>query len=337
MCADRCLPAPAPAAAAGLPGDLIDDLAALLGPANVRLDERVGRYTTWKVGGPAAVLCVANSADLLRRAVELVRAAGCRFIVVGRGSNLLVDDAGIDGVVIVNRAASLLIEGVTVRAESGVLLSVLARQTVAAGLVGLEWCHDIPGSVGGAVVSNAGANGGAMADVVRSVNVLTVEGAVRELDAPELHFGYRHSILRAEGMVPAAARPVVLAACFALRSGHVAAVNVKETMSVQRARRKATQPGGASAGSVFKNPPGDSAGRLVESVGLKGAHRGDAQVSTLHANFIVTGPRAMARDVLSLIGLMRRRVREAQGVELEPEVQFVRQDLAIGPPPWEDA
>lgn len=335
MPADSYVSTPAPASSARLPNDLIEALAALIGPANVRRAERVGRYTTWRVGGPAALLCVAGSAELLRRTVELVRAAGFRFIVVGRGSNLLVDDAGIDGVVIVNRATSLLIESATVRAESGVLLSVLARQTVAAGLVGLEWCHDIPGSVGGAVVSNAGANGGAMADVVRSVRVLTVEGAVRELDAPELHFGYRHSILRAESMVPAAARPVVLEARFALRSGQVGAV--KEAMSAQRARRKATQPGGASAGSVFKNPPGDSAGRLVESVGLKGAHSGDAQVSTLHANFVVTGPRATARDVLSLISLMRGRVRAERGVELEPEVQYVRQDLAIGPPPWEDA
>src|SRR5690242_6360900 len=125
MCADRLRPALASASSAGAPGDLVEALAALLGPANVRRDERVGRYTTWRVGGPAAVLCVAGSADLLRRTVELVRAAGCPFIVVGRGSNLLVDDAGIDGAVIVNRATSLLIEGATVRAESGVLLSVL--------------------------------------------------------------------------------------------------------------------------------------------------------------------------------------------------------------------
>jgi UDP-N-acetylmuramate dehydrogenase len=251
--------------------------------------------------------------------------------VLGRGSNVLVDDAGFDGTVIVNRAEGLSIEGATVHAESGVLLSVLARRTVAAGLVGLEWCHDIPGTVGGAVVNNAGANGGAIADVLRRARVLPVGGAAREMDAAELQFDYRHSALRAEVAVPTHARPVVLTACFAVQRGAVEAI--KERMAAQRARRKATQPGGASAGSVFKNPPGDSAGRLVESVGLKGARHGDAAVSTLHANFIVNGPRATAADVLARVALMRQRVYAAHGVELEPEVQFVWRDGHIGPPP----
>jgi UDP-N-acetylmuramate dehydrogenase len=149
------------------------------------------------------------------------------------------------------------------------------------------------------------------------------------MEAAEMDFGYRHSSLRREQPEPAGARPVVLEAAFALRHGEVSAI--KQRMAAQRERRKATQPGGASAGSVFKNPPGDSAGRLVESVKLKGAGSGDAMISTLHANFIVNGPRATARDVLDLITLMRRRVREERGVELQPEVQFVSHDGRIGP------
>ena len=221
--------------------------------------------------------------------------------------------------------------GVAVHAESGVLLSVLARQTATRGLVGLEWCHDIPGSLGGAVVNNAGANGGAIADVLRAVRVLPSVGPAHEIAASALSFAYRRSALRSEVAVPAGARPVVLEARFELQWGD--AGQITQRMAAQRARRKATQPGGASAGSVFKNPPTASAGYLVESVGLKGARCGDALISTVHANFIVTGPRATAADVLALVALMRRRVRDHCGVDLEPEVQFVQRGGCIGPPP----
>ena len=335
---------------------LVQALSDLLGADNVRAHERVARYTTWRVGGPAALLCVIHDTCALARTVALVRDTSLPWLVLGRGSNVLVDDAGVDGVVILNRAAGLAIDRgpreaalagdrrrgpgatrcagsqqVTVHAESGVLLSVLARQTAARGLVGLEWCHDIPGSLGGAVVNNAGANGGAIADVLRAVRVLPSSGPAHEIEASALSFAYRRSALRSEVVVPAGARPVVLDARFTLQRGD--AGQITRCMAAQRARRKATQPGGASAGSVFKNPPADSAGRLVERVGLKGARCGDALISTLHANFIVTGPRATAADVLALVALMRRRVRDHCGVDLEPEVQFVQRGGCIGPPP----
>ena len=309
---------------------LAQALGDVVGAGNVRANERVARHTTWRVGGPAALLCVAHDARALARTVEFVREAGVPWLVLGRGSNVLVDDAGLDGVVILNRAAGLCIEGTAVHAESGVLLSVLARQTAARGLVGLEWCHDIPGTLGGAVVNNAGANGGAIADVLRSARVLPAGEPPRTLDASALAFAYRHSALRCEVAVPAGTRPVLLDARFDLQPGD--AGQIRQRMAAQRERRKATQPGGASAGSVFKNPPIESAGRLVESVGLKGARCGDAAISTLHANFIVTGPRATAADVLALIALMRRRVRAHRSVDLEPEVQFVQRDGCIGPP-----
>jgi UDP-N-acetylmuramate dehydrogenase len=314
--------------------DVVRRLAEFLAPGDVQVDARVARYTTWRVGGPARLLCVVRDGEELRRAVETVRAAGLSWIVIGRGSNVLVDDAGVEGAVIVNRADALTIEGATVRAESGVLLGVLARRTVGAGLLGLEWCHDIPGSVGGAVVNNAGANGGAMADALRSVRLLPVEGDAREELAEELHFGYRRSALRREEPVRADERPVVLGATFELARGEVAAI--KERMGAQRERRKRTQPGGASAGSTFKNPEGDSAGRLVESLGLKGYTAGDAAISTLHANFIVCGPRATAAAVLALVAHARRRVLAERGVALESEIQYVYRDGRVGPPPLKE-
>ena len=319
--------------------DVARRLAEFLGPGDVQAGARVARYTTWRVGGTARLLCVARDGERLRRAVETMRGAGLPWIVLGRGSNVLVDDAGVEGAVIVNRADALTIEGATARAESGVLLGVLARRTVEAGLLGLEWCHDIPGSVGGAVVNNAGANGGAMADVLRSVLLAPAGGdgtapAVREETAEGLRFGYRRSLLRREEPMRADERPVVLSATFELARGEVGAI--KERMGAQRERRKRTQPGGASAGSTFKNPEGDSAGRLVESLGLKGYTVGDASISTMHANFIVAGPRATAADVLALVAYARRRVRAEYGVVLEPEIQYIYHDGRVGPPPLKD-
>lgn len=306
------------------------ELTTALGVENVRAGAPASRYTTWRVGGAAELLCMVHSVEALCKAVRIVRAAGLPWLVLGRGSNVLIDDAGFAGVMIINRADGLSIDGTDVRAESGVLLSVLARRTVASGLVGLAWCHDIPGTVGGAVVNNAGANGGSMADVVRAARLLTLDGTICRIDTADLDFGYRHSALRAEAAVPAGGRSVVLDVWFTLSDGDT--FDITKEMHVQRARRKATQPGGASAGSVFKNPPGDSAGRLIDAAGLKGLRAGDAAVSQLHGNFIVTGPRACAGDVLELIGRMRQCVRDEFGVDLQPEVQSVSRDGCIGPP-----
>ncbi len=311
-------------------GVVLDELRRIVGAANVREDAPLDRLTTWRVGGKALATCTVADVSALERAVRVVAAAGMPWLVLGRGSNVLIGDAGFPGVVIVNRADELALHGPAVTAASGALLSVLARRTVAAGLVGLEWCHDIPGSVGGAVMSNAGANGGAIADVLESVRMLMPDGSSGDCPAEALAFGYRRSALRAEMPLPCWERPVVLTARFHLTVGDV--VDIKRRMTQQRARRKATQPGGASAGSVFKNPPGDSAGRLIEQAGLKGLRCGDASISTLHANFIVTGPRATAGDVLQLITLARTAVERAAGIRLEPEVQLVTAEGRIGPP-----
>ena len=412
-----------------VPDLLVRRLQDALGVADVHRDAAVARYTTWRVGGPAALLAVARDAEQLRNAAEVVRDAGLPWLVLGRGSNVLVCDEGVRGVVIVNRADALRIEGTTLWAESGALLSVLARRTTAAGLEGLEWCHDIPGSVGGAVVSNAGAHGSSMSDVLRRVRVLPPWGDAVDWDAAALDFGYRRSILRegqpspparddwplgpsrgptvqralpaagegsmdgqhappfplhgtaplllepgegglaatrqagfdagaherADSDLPSPAHeraapvspspahgrggwgvrvPVVLEAVCELRRADTTEVQAR--MAAHRERRKRTQPGGASAGSVFKNPPGDSAGRLIESLGLKGARHGDATISDVHANFIVGGPRATAADVVALVALARRRVRAAYGLSLEPEIQYVYPDGHVGPPSLEN-
>jgi len=179
-----------------VPGEVVELLQGVLGAADVQRDAAVARYTTWRVGGAAALLVVARDVERLRIAAEIVRDAGLPWLVLGRGSNVLVCDEGVRGVVIVNRADALRIEGTTLWAESGGLLSVLARRTTTAGLEGLEWCHDIPGSVGGAVVNNAGAHGGSISDVLRRVRVLPPWGAAADWDAADLGFGYRRSILR---------------------------------------------------------------------------------------------------------------------------------------------
>jgi UDP-N-acetylmuramate dehydrogenase len=236
--------------------------------------------------------------------------------VLGRGSNVLVSDAGVEGLVILNRAASFAIEDTTVRADSGLLLSVLARRTAAAGLAGLEWCAGIPGSVGGALVSNAGAHGGSMADALQVVELLDAPGTARWQPAAALELAYRHSRLRNRE----AAHEIVLRAEFALHREDVAAI--RASMAAQKEQRQATQPlASATAGSVFKNPPGDSAGRLIDQAGLKGMCIGGATVSTRHANFVMTTAGASAADVLNLIELVHDRVHERFGVDLVLEVQ----------------
>lgn len=324
-----------------LPPALLNALRDVLAPADVRQGDLMARYTTWRVGGPAALVVVPRSAAALEHAVTLVDEAGAPRLVLGRGSNVLASDEGVAAVVIVNRADHVAIEGATVEAESGALLSVLARRTAAAGLAGLEWSHDIPGSVGGAVVNNAGAHGSTVEAVLIRARVLTAGGTVRVVDRVDLDFSYRRSVLRAhkdDGATPTAPSPdarelagaVVLGATFHLTPSDPEAVQAR--LAAGRDHRKKTQPAGASAGSVFKNPPGDSAGRLIESSGLKGTRQGGASISTLHANFIVAGPGAAAADVVALVALARQRVYEAHGVILEPEIQCVYPDGRTGPP-----
>jgi UDP-N-acetylmuramate dehydrogenase len=274
-------------------------------------------YTALRVGGPADLLAKVTSAEALRRAVTLARAHDLPCRVLGSGSNILVSDAGLRGLVLLNRAAATTFGPDVIRAESGASLSSLARRCVSRGLAGLGWAVGIPGTVGGAVVSNAGAWGGDIASVLVKARILDASGQVSDWPVQRFDFGYRGSALKGR----TGPQAVVLEAEFALVPGDRQALEAR--VAEIAARRKASQPPGATCGSIFKNPPGDYAGRLVEAAGLKGARRGGAVISNVHANFIVNEGNATAADVKALIDLARRAVKEEFGIALELEIELL--------------
>jgi UDP-N-acetylmuramate dehydrogenase len=289
--------------------------AEVLGDA-ARRDVPLGPLTTYRVGGPAALLVDVHTEGDLARLVAAVGASGAPVLVVGRGSNLLVADAGFPGIAVVlgEAYAAIALEGTSVRAGGATALPVLARRTAAAGLRGLEWAVGVPGSVGGAVRMNAGGHGSDVAASLVEVRVVDLaSGHDGVVAAADLDLDYRHSAL-----LPTA---VVLEATFALSSGDAEAAGA-EVAEIVRWRRE-HQPGGQNAGSVFTNPPADAAGRLVDAAGCRGLRLGTAQVSPKHANFIQADPGGSADDVAALIGEVRRRVAEATGVRLQPELRMV--------------
>jgi UDP-N-acetylmuramate dehydrogenase len=293
----------------------IDRAAAILGD-RARRDVPIGPMTTYRVGGAAALLVDVESDDDLRLVAEAAGATGIDVLVVGKGSNLLVADRGFDGLALVlgESFASIDVDGTRVRAGGAVALPVLARRTVAAGLTGLEWAVGVPGSVGGAVRMNAGGHGSDIAATLRRVRVFDVAtGEDGVVTAADLALGYRSSAVTSTR--------IVLWADFALAPGDVAAGEA-ELSEIVRWRRE-NQPGGQNAGSVFTNPPYDSAGRLVDLAGCKGLRRGSAHVSEKHANFIQSEPGGAADDVAALIADVRQRVRAATGVDLHPELRMI--------------
>ncbi len=284
----------------------------------VRLHVPLARYTSARVGGPADVLITANSADELAEIVQTLWDAGKGFFMLGGGSNVLVGDHGIRGVTILNRSKAVRFEdgeSAKVWAESGVVFSNLANRCATRGLSGLEWAAAVPGTIGGAIFGNAGAFGGDMASSLLSAEVLTRDGR-EHWTVDQLGYGYRTSVLKRHER-----EAVVLAAELKLQAGDPVEVAAKVTEF--RESRIATQPPGASMGSTFKNPPGDYAGRLIDVSGLKGTQVGDATVSTMHANFIVTTEHTRAEDVRALIALVKMTVREKTGVDLELEIELV--------------
>ncbi len=303
------------------------DLEVALGPGAVQANQSLARYTALRIGGPAEILIVADSVEALRKAVTLAWEYQVPCRVLGGGSNVLISDAGMCGLVVVNRARGVAFpasleqgtqtEGFSVKAESGASLSTVARQCVARGLAGLEWAANIPGTVGGAVVGNAGAWGGDVASTLMQARVLGPDAVVEEWPAERFEYGYRTSRLKYAQQAPT---HIVLEAEFALHRGDREVLEAQVAGIVER--RKATQPPGASCGSVFKNPVGDFAGRLVEASGLKGRCVGGSEISSVHANFIVNQGGATAADVKALIDLARGSVREAFGIELELEIEL---------------
>jgi len=277
--------------------------------------EPLARHTTWGCGGAAELLIVPTGEGDLVRALDFCQARGLRWRVMGNGSNLLVNDAGVSGVVfkVAGALSELRFEGERAVVGAGLALGRLVAAAAGEGLGGLEWLAGIPGAVGGALAMNAGAHGHAIGGLVRRVRLWEAGAGVREVGQGEMLFGYRDSLLRRGGRV-------ALAAELALERADPAAIEARIKELVER--RRATQPAGRSAGSVFRNPPGKFAGALLEQAGLKGERIGEAEVSARHANFILNRGRATAADIRALIDLARARVREASGVELHPEVDI---------------
>lgn len=278
------------------------------------LDADLALHTTLRVGGPADVLVTVDDEDALLRSVRTVVSHAVPMLVLGRGSNLLVGDVGWPGVVI--RLGSGLrgisIEGTTVRCGGAEPMPSVAVRTAQAGLAGFAWGAAVPGSMGGGVRMNAGAHGADMSDALVSARVLDpAVGRIEEWGPEQLALGYRHSAL------PEAA--IVTSVTLALTAADP--VTVSAEIDAIRAWRREHQPiNRPSCGSVFTNPPGTSAGALIDRVGLKGTRVGGAEISARHANFIVTSPGACASDVEQLIELVARRVREETGIELVAEV-----------------
>jgi UDP-N-acetylmuramate dehydrogenase len=288
--------------------------------ARLREDESLARYTSARIGGPADALLELRSADELVEAVDKLWELDAPFVILGGGSNVLVSDAGVRELVILNHARRLRFESGTqppsVWAESGTNLGVIARQAAGKGLGGLEWAAGIPGTLGGAVFGNAGAHGGDLASNLLVADILHRNQGRQSLAAADLGFSYRSSRLKQN---PGEA--VVLAASLKLEPKTEA--EIRKEMDAFVAYRRLTQPPGASMGSMFKNPPDDHAGRLIEAAGLKGKRVGNAQISPLHANFFLNLGGARATDVLALIYEARRAVKDHSDVDLQLEVELL--------------
>lgn len=311
-----------------------------LGPRVCR-DEPLAAYTAMRVGGPADLLIVCESVAEVVRAVRLAQEHGVPWVVLGGGCNVLVADKGMRGLVIVNKAAGIAFTGANVRAEAGASLALLARETVERGLAGLEWAAGLPGTVGGAVVGNAGAFDGDIAGVLAGATVLEPDGAITERPNEWFEFGYRESRIkkrhgdaetrghgdaetwrrRDRGHASRITRHVVLAATFGLRPGDPQALAARAAEILEWRRTK--HPSGATMGSTFKNPPGSHAGYLIEQAGLRGRRIGGAQISELHGNFFMNTGGATAADVLALIEHARAEVLRQFGVELELEIELI--------------
>ena len=285
-----------------------------------RLQENVSlaRYTSARIGGPADALVIATSADELAETVFRLWELDVRHLILGGGSNVLISDKGVRGVVVLNRAKNVSFDKGSkpkVRAESGAVFANLARRSAAQGLAGLEWAAAVPGTLGGAVYGNAGAFGGDMNGNLIQAGLLTENG--RETwPVEKLKYGYRTSILKRQTL-----KAVVLWAELRLEHSTKEAVSVK--IGEFSERRKATQPPGASMGSMFKNPPGDFAGRLIEAAGLKGTRIGTAEISPVHANFFINHGQTKAEDVRELTSLAQKTVAEKFGVNLELEIELI--------------
>ncbi|MGC9468555.1 MAG: UDP-N-acetylmuramate dehydrogenase [Anaerolineae bacterium] len=286
-------------------------------PDAAELDAPLAQYSWVGVGGPADLLVVARSKDELVRAVKLARAHGVPWRVYGGLTNILLPDSGLRGVVVLNRARDVRFEdGYRVVADSGAIVVKVAREAVERGWGGLTWAVGLPGTIGGAVVNNAGAFGGEISRVLDCAEVLTPDGDLERVQKEWFGFQYRCSKLKGAGD-----RWLVVRTAFQLRPADREHLVKKAAEYTERRQR--SQPPGRTLGSTFKNPPGDYAGRLIEACGLKGARCGGIAVSEHHANFFINDGTGTAADFRALLEQVKGAVRKQFGVELEPEIEIL--------------
>jgi UDP-N-acetylmuramate dehydrogenase len=286
-------------------------------PVEIKRSEPMARHTSLKVGGPAEIMAFPHRPEDLCEILRSAKTAKVPLFFLGGGTNLLVKDGGIGGVVIkLSRFSRIEENGEEIYVEAGVPCPRLVRFSLEKSLSGLEFAYGIPGTLGGVVVMNAGTPEGEIAQVVKRVRVMTTSGQIVEIGRDEIEFDYRFSRLPSG---------ILLGAWLKLKKAKRG--EIQERVDRYAKRRNATQPVNLpNAGSIFKNPPGDHAGRLIETAGLKGTRLGDAQISEKHANFIVNRGKATARDVIKLIKLIGRTVEEQTGITLELEIRIVGRD-----------
>lgn len=280
-------------------------------------DEPLARRTTFRIGGPAALSIEVDTVGALRMVLAVLAEESVPWTVLGKGSNVLASDSGYRGAIIVlgrEFRKHSIVDGTHLVAGGGAVLATLVRETFNLGLSGLEFAVGIPGTLGGALAMNAGSRERWIGEVVESVTILQHDGELVRIGGSEVTWAYRNSGLARKG--------IILESSLKVSQGDV--VEVRGRMEASLRNRKKSQPlSMPNAGSIFVNPEGDSSGRLIEACGLKGHTIGAAQISTMHANFIVNLGGATASDVVDLIALARTRVKETHGIELRPEIRFL--------------
>ena len=296
---------------------MLEKLQKVLGEAKVLVNEPMASHTTFRIGGPADYFVMPETVEEVAAVLKLCKEEEMPYFILGNGSNLLVGDKGFRGVVIqlYKNFDELQIEGTTVTAKSGAMLIRVAKESGKSGLTGLEFASGIPGTIGGAMVMNAGAYGGEMKDVVTAVTVLTKDGKIKTLTGEEMKFRYRGSVVEDEGYI-------VLEAVMELKEGNLEEIQARiDELSVQRKTKQPIEY--PSAGSTFKRPEGYFAGKLIQDAELRGYRVGGAQVSEKHCGFVINRGQATAEQVAALIDTVREQVMQKFGVLLEPEVRYL--------------
>ncbi len=296
---------------------MLEKLQKLLGEEKVLVNEPMASHTTFRIGGPADYFVIPENGEEVAGIIKICKEKNTPYFILGNGSNLLIGDKGFRGVVIqlYKNFDGLEIQGTKVTAKAGAMLIRVAKEAGKAGLTGLEFASGIPGTIGGAMVMNAGAYGGEMKDVVTSVTVLTKDGEVKKLSGEEMNFRYRGSVVEDEGHI-------VLEAEMELQEGNLEEIQARiEELSVQRRTKQPIEY--PSAGSTFKRPEGYFAGKLIMDSGLRGYKVGDAQVSEKHCGFVINAGKATAADVMQLMKDVSDQVQAQFGVALEPEVKRI--------------